>query len=100
MDDIERDGAIAIDVAFGNITFCRDEGGTFVQAVADMSTESEPRDRIEIVVRVAASHNESIIDIVDKSRLHIIRLMKAGVDRLDAETAETLLYQTERTQRI
>ena len=94
MDDIERDGDITINVGFGNITFFRSESGTFAQAVIDMTARDRPHDRIELALRVPASHHDPIIDVVERSRCHVIALLQAAVDRMQAETAETLLYHS------
>ena len=92
MGEIDSQNGIAIDVGFGNITLRRDETGTYARAAVEITRLDHPADMLEMTLRVPASHHEPLAEIIERSRVHILEMLRGAVDRLELETAETLIY--------
>lgn len=95
MDEIERDGAITINVGFGNITFAKDERGPFAVAMVDVAIETAAGadDRIEMSVRVPSEPDrDTILVVVERCRAHLVGTLRSAATHLDDRTAEDLLF--------
>ena len=100
MDEVERDSNVTINVGFGNITFYRDADGAYAHAVVDLPVTLGPQEKrkndIQVAMRFSCSPDtESVKDIVEKSREHLLSLLRSAVSHVETATADSLLYQVE-----
>jgi len=96
MDEIERDSDITINVGFGNITFGRDDAGSYARAVVDISIDHDAsrENKLEVAVCIPCSpETETVMDVVEKSRQTIATLLRSAATHFENETAHGFLYR-------